>query len=320
MHTFNLFLLTPVMDHLKRMSPNMGKKLSNEYMCHCPFCDDAIRKNALKHGHLYLSSSYPVFNCFRCNTSGTLISLLLQTGFDDQSVIDFISQFIKINVVKDYYKKKDFVNLADKIKSVKKQIIDDNINFRKNNYNDYKIFKNYLNNRIGNNINYLDFLLTPTKINNDIIVKFTNYIGENVLVRYINNNKLRYKINNNTSNLYYFQNINRYNSICICEGPFDIINLYLYNDIFKDCLFISINGKNYINNIEKLILMYFLLDEYEIKIVFDNDNLNKGKKDIKIINKITEFYGGKIRTRFFKPLNEFNDVAEFPEVEEIVNV
>jgi len=316
--SFNLLKIQPVIDYLHHISPKMFKQLSNEIQIHCPFCDDALRSKAANHGHCYLAISSPIFNCFRCSASGTLITLLLQTGFDDRETIAYISQFIKINFTKDYYKFRSRKNLAA-INEIKNKIFKTNSDFKKYNKDQFIIYDNYLKQRIGD-VDYLDFLITPSIYQNFIISKFYNYIGENILLRYVNNPNKRYINNNNTSGLYYFQNIdlNKYNKVTICEGPFDIINLYLYNDIFKNNLFIAIRGKNYLNTVENLILEHMLLNNYEINIVFDNDYLKSSKKVLKSINTLIGIYNNNIHITGFKPmLNNINDIADFPAVERI---
>lgn len=315
--TFDLKKLQPVLNHLKTISPNMHRFTGGELIIHCPFCDDALRAKAMNHAHLYLSINHPIFMCFRCNASGTLVSFLLQTGFDDRESISYISQFIKISFTKDYYKMTDRRDLAAKIHEIKKKIIEVNLNFKKNYKNEYYTYLNYLNNRIGL-VNYVDFLLFPNIYRNTITCNFNNYVGETVLLRYINHDKLRYQINKNSSNLYYFQDINKYNKITFCEGPFDIISLYLYNDYFKDNLFISINSKNYVNVIERFLLKDMLIGEYHINIVFDKDFLNKSKKILKTVRNIVGIYNGEIYVEGHKPLSCVDDVGDFSAVERIV--
>jgi len=316
---FDLNKIQPVLEHLKQISPNMFRVISQgEIIIHCPFCDDALRKKALSHGHLYLSTSIPVFSCFRCNSSGTLLTLLLQTGFDDQDVLKYISSFIKINFTKDYFRTRRKMMHAPRFSYLKKELLKYTSNFKKNYYNQYVEYDNYIKSRIGPDINPTTFLISPLIYKNNTTCRFTNYIGENVAIRYFNNvSNRRYVLNKDTSNLYYFQDINKeINNITICEGPFDIINLYLYSDLFKNNVFISINGKNYVNNIERLVIMYYLIDELQINIVFDKDNYQKYKKILYMLEKIIQIYNAKIWINAYKPLVG-NDVADFPAVVKI---
>lgn len=317
---FDLNKIPPILSHLKIISPNMFKTLSNEIMIHCPFCDDSTRKNSSNHGHLYLSIQFPVFNCFRCNTSGTLISLLLQTGFEDRDVINFISQFVKISFTKDYYKLKDQSDLVDKIFEIRKKLFEQNLRFKKEHKKEFEIYIEYLSKKIGL-VNYINFLLFPNIHQNYVTCNFNNYSGETVLLRYLNNPKKRYMINPKTSNLYYFQRIDlnkRYNEITFCEGPFDAISLYLYNDYFKNNLFISINGKNYIGVIEKFLIQYMLIGNYKIHIVFDNDYVKNSFRILKNLKSMIEIYNGEIQIEMHKPFSKFGDVCDFPAVERII--
>lgn len=314
---FNLLKIIPVIQHIHHISPNMFKQTNNEIIVHCPFCDDALRAKASNHGHCYLAITNAIFNCFRCNSSGTLISFLIQTGFTDREVLDYISQFIKINFTKDYYKFKSHKDLAAPNK-IKQHVLESNLKFKKNNKEQYILYNKYLKYRLGD-VDFSEFLLVPNIYQNYLTIKFFNIIGENISLRYLNNTNKRYLNNNNTSGLYYFQNINDYYNITICEGPFDILNLYLYNDIFRNNLFISIRGKNYIGIIERLILEYLLIYNCTINIIFDNDNLKSSKRVIKSINTLINIYSGKIQLRAYKPSLNVNDVADYPSVERIDN-
>jgi hypothetical protein len=102
---YDLKKITPVIRHLQKISPNMYRDLGGELMLHCYACDDATRRNASNHGHLYLATNAPVFNCFRCGTSGTILRFLIETGFRDEEVLKYISSFIRYNFIKNYSRK-----------------------------------------------------------------------------------------------------------------------------------------------------------------------------------------------------------------------
>jgi hypothetical protein len=289
-------------------------------MLHCCFCDDASRPKSSNHGHLYLSEEFPVFHCFRCGTSGTLVSLLIYTGFDDYEIIKFISQFININFIKDHYKLTKRIT-QEQQKILRKRIFQLNYEFKSHYRNYYKIFIDYIYNRTGT-YNFLNYLISPKLINQkSLCVNFTNFNGSNVLVNYINDEKKRYQINKQIQdNYYYFQSEDfESNSIVICEGPFDIINMDLYSHVFNsyNSVLYSINGKNYYSFIEDLIIRELLIGEYVINIIFDNDFKNK-EKYIKRIVYLTKFYNREIQIKAFKPLlQEADDVAEFVALTEI---
>lgn len=319
---FDLYKNQSVLNHIQKISPNMNRKTSGELIIHCPFCDDAIRPNAQNHGHLYISVNSPVFHCFRCNASGTLISLLINTGFEDREALEYIGNFIKINFTKDYYKSRERKTVLNKSKIILNHIYKLNIEFKRNFNNLYDLYRNYIFSRIGT-IDFFSFLLSPGIDQNKILFcGFNNYDGENVLIRYLDlAAKKRYQINKNSTNLYYFQNLDfdKYNKITIAEGPFNIINLSLYNTTFNNNLFISINGKNYIGNIEKLILTYLLIGKYEISIVLDDDFVDKfiRNKYLKNLKNIIDIYNREILIKVYKPLIKNTDVGDFPGVVQI---
>lgn len=315
---YDLKKITPVIRHLQRISPNMYRDIGGEIMIHCYSCDDASRRNALNHGHLYLAVNAPVYNCFRCGTSGTIIRLLIETGFNDEEVIKYISSFIRYNFIKNYSQKTS-TSLIN-INKIQEDIIYKITKFKKNNINAFKVFNKYVYERLGN-VDYGTFLIYPGFINDgnidQISCAFNNANNEFVTARVINESKIRYKNSNQTS-LYYFQPINfeRFNRIVIGEGPFDIISLYLYSNIFKNCLFISISGKKYIPSLELLITKFMLIGQYEINLIFDSEYKFKANT-LRRCKFLSEKYNENIIVRGFAPLEPFEDTGDFPQVMEI---
>lgn len=307
---FEFEKLTSVHHHLKQVSKIFIKN-KNEYVMFCPFCNDATRKVNPSHGHLYISCDYPVFNCFRCSASGTLGKLLIHTEFDDIEILNYISSFIKYDFVKDFnkrVKRYEDKNLLYKL----------NYEFVKNNKQDFYRFKQYVNNRLGD-IDYLYFLLSPGfLLNNILCCNFYNKDLELINSRLIDKYKdFRYKINERSSGLYYFQemNFNMYDKIVLTEGPFDIINTYLYNNVFHNNFHMSISGKKYFSTVEYLILNYLLIGKYVINIVFDNDVKHLNSIIFKI-RKFTNSYNDQIIVKGWVP-SYTKDVGEFPDVREI---
>jgi hypothetical protein len=315
---YDLKKITPVIRHLQKISPNMYRDIGGELMLHCPFCDDAYRKNASSHGHLYLAINAPVFNCFRCSTSGTILRLLIETGFKDEEVLKYISSFIRYNFIKNYSRK--MLSTLTNINKIYEENIYRIIKFKKEKKDQFQLFKNYIYQRIGN-VDYGTFLIYPTFINDgnidQISCAFNNADNEFVTARVINKSKIRYKNSDQTS-LYYFQpnDFERFNRIIIGEGPFDIINLYLYSNIFKNCLFISISGKKYMSSIELLITRFMLIGAYEINLIFDSEF--KFKESTIIRSRfLSEKYNENIVVKGFAPLEPFGDTGDFPQVTEI---
>ena len=107
--------LPEVINFLKN-SAAVFQDSGNEYVTHCPYCDDALRPNARSHGHLYISKTSPVFHCFRCETSGHLGTLLRDLGFTDNSVLNELgtSKFLDVHE-RSVIKKKQTVSVEDSI-------------------------------------------------------------------------------------------------------------------------------------------------------------------------------------------------------------
>jgi hypothetical protein len=268
---YEITKIQPIINHLKNIS-SYYKESGKEIIIFCSYCDDSTRPKA-NHGHLYISKEYPVWNCFRCSSSGNLIRLLIDTGFEDEDILKYLGSLIKYKTVKDYYKTKTKIT---KLKQIQDHITNRNLEFEKNQKEKYAIFKEYLYTRLGI-ADFNPFLISPTYFYNKLSCNFTNSIGENVALRLIEPYKdYRYHLFEETSGKYYFQeqNFENYSRVVLAEGPFDILNLYLYNDVFRNCFFISLNGKKYNSAIENLILEDFLIGDLEINMIFDNDVKN----------------------------------------------
>jgi len=316
---YNLKQITPVVRHIQKVSPNMFRETGGEFMVHCPYCSDAMRKNASAHGHMYIAIDSPVMNCFRCETSGTIIRFLIDTGFDDADVLKYIASFIQYRFIKNY-SKRSIVSVKS-MNELYKANIERLTNFKKQDPERFNIFRNYIISRIGN-VDYNLFFIYP----NIVKIKDKNYFGcgfnnsnnQYITTRIANpNSYFRYK-NSEQNNLYYFQikDLNRYNRIVITEGAFDIIVLYLYSNLFKDSLFISISGKKYMAEVESLITKYALLGKYEINLIFDSDFKNPNITLSRCIN-MSSHYNQDIIVRGYIPLQPFNDTGDFPQTTEI---
>lgn len=313
---FDLLSFPQIINHLKQISPNMYRTKGNEIMIHCPFCNDAQRKNAQSHGHLYLSIKSPVFHCFRCNASGILISLLSETNFHDRETINELRSYVKFKFSKDYYRK---TQPKEQISQIISQVRQKKHEFREQYPIDYNRFVNYIKCRLGNIIDPSIFLIYPDYAYNRngeqlLSVYFLN--SDNILscIRYIDNNEnFRYK---RLHGYYYFQDkqFDKINQIVIGEGPFDVLNSYLYLIQFNDAFFISINSNHYIGECESIIINHCLVGEFEINIIFDQ-TINYTKQQYKI--RKLSYLNKNIKFRFWKP-SVSKDIGEYPEIMEIV--
>lgn len=318
MQGFDLTKINPILDYLKKISPNMYRVKGQEIIIHCPYCDDAYRPNAHKHGHLYISTNYPVFNCFRCETSGTLIKLLVDNGFDDQEILTDLSKYIKYKFIRDYSLTRSLKTTSNLLE-IKRRIIKKHIDF-KNEYKQiyYSKFKEYIKERVGE-INILDFLIIPDIIYNRLCCGFINSNNEYIYCRFINDNKYKHMLNKKSSGLYYFQDVcfeNR-NEIVLTEGTFDIINTAIYCSEFNfdKTFYMSVSGKKYTAAIENLLFNYLMIGEYRINLIFDQDVYNY-KSFLYKAKRICNTYNNNIEIRGWKPLSG-KDVGEFPVIVEV---
>lgn len=309
---FDILKIHPIINHLKSIS-NYYKESGKEIITYCSYCDDATRIKA-DHGHLYISKDAPVFHCFRCSSSGNLIRLLVDTGFQNDEILNYLAQFIKYKTTKDYYKTK---KKTTRLKQIKETIINKNILFEVNHKEKFKIYQNYLFSRLGQ-IDYSQFLISPSFYNGKVSCTFTNSENEDIVLRLIESDeKFRYHLNPNTSGKYYFQekNFEKCQRVVMAEGPFDILNLYLYNSEFKNCYFISLNGKKYTSAVEALILEDFLIGDLEIDFVFDADVSNY-KTYLYRARLLAKQYNQNVIIKGYKPIAG-KDTGDYPSVLEI---
>ena len=288
---FDLLKIIPAIQHLKRLSHIFNNKKS-EIEMFCQYCDDATRKSNIQHGHLYLSIDNPVFHCFRCGASGTLPKLLIDTGFDDKETLKYISSFIKYRYISNSYWKKGSVK-----EDVYLNVLNSHNDCAKSKPEMYRQYYQYIIKRIGD-VDSTKFLISPALNANVITCLFRNFEGKYITSRFTKG-PIRYQKHSNER--YFFQNINiNYDRVVIAEGPFDIINSYLYLPQFSNSFFISTMGTGYSNTVEYLVLRNMLIGEYEINIIFDN-NLSNLKKLFWRSYQIIKIYNENITINGFLP-------------------
>lgn len=286
----------------------------NEYITHCPYCDDALRPNARAHGHLYISKTNPVFHCFRCETSGHLGTLLRDLGFTDEDVLKElgISKFLNVHESSVIKKKKDT--------SVEEFIANRNHRFAVGDRANYIKFRKYIFKRIGNYCDFNKYLITPEIINRQLCASFYNCGGNFVTARILEpTNNYRYIRNKGVSELYYFQDLDfdKYKNIVVTEGVFDCIKLYRFSDHFpkNETFYVAILGKNYPKTINWILTTQIPIGKYNINLVFDNDN-KLYKKTMFICRKICSRINKNISINGYKPVL-LNDAGEYPFLEQI---
>ena len=286
----------------------------NEYITHCPYCDDALRPNARSHGHLYISKTSPVFHCFRCETSGHLGTLLRDLGFTDEDALKELgmSKFLNTHEFSAIKKKKDV--------TAEEFISNRNHRFDIGDQANYIKFRKYIFKRLGNYCDFNKYLITPEIINRQLCASFYNRDGNFVTARILEpTNNYRYIRNKGASELYYFQDLDfdQYKNIVITEGVFDCIKLYRFSDHFpkNETFYVAILGKNYPRTVNWLLTTQIPIGEYNINLVFDNDN-RLYKKTMSICRKIIGRINKKVVINGYKPVL-LNDAGEYPFLEKI---
>lgn len=320
---FDITKLSPVIFHLQQISPNMFKDTGGELIIHCPFCDDALRPNALSHGHCYLAKNSPVFNCFRCNASGTLVKFLLLTDFHDQDVFAYISSFVKFNFSKEYHSFKTKQVLYNKEYN-EIQVTNKILKFAEEYPKEYNTYKKYLYSRIGE-INLIPFLIYPNWVSpkkdktTSLACSFLNSKLELTTSRFINHKFFRYK-DEECDIGYYFQekNFEKYTTICMTEGVFDLLNLYIYTNYFdkNDTFWVAVKGKKFLSAIEQLTHQDLLLGQYNIHIIFDQD-VQYYKSFLFKANMLSSQFNNSIKITGWKPDVSFSDPGQYPTIVEV---
>lgn len=287
----------------------------NEIVIHCPYCDDALRKDAQKHGHLYISTMSPVFHCFRCDISGFLGVLLKDLGFDDQSVLNELGGSLKFSS-----KKNSAIGLEQKNNQIYNNILLKNLNFVRGDPVNYEKFERYVYSRLGMYCDYTKYLMTPEIINKKLCASFYNCSGNFTTARIINPiNNFRYIRNKNFNDYYYFQKLDfdTYKNIVISEGVFDILSLYRFSIFPKQLsFFLAIHGKGFPSAISSLIETHLMIGSYNIHVIFDRDAAQNVKKYLYFCKKIANKLNNEINIIGYIP-GISNDAGEFPIIEKV---
>ena len=304
----------PVIVNFLKSSAAVFQDSGNEYITHCPYCDDALRPNARSHGHLYISKTTPVFHCFRCETSGHLGMLLKDLGFNDEETLKELgsSKFLNVHERSVIKKKRDI--------TAEMSITDKNQRFNIGNNGNYIKFRKYIYERLGNYCNFNKYLITPEIINKQLCASFYNNDGSFVTARILEpKNNYRYIRTKGISEPYYFQELDfdKYKNIVVTEGVFDCIKLYRFSDHFPkdETFYVAILGKNYPRTVNWLLTTQIPIGRYKINLIFDNDN-GMYKKTLFICRKIASRINKKVSINGYKPVL-LNDAGEYPFLEKI---
>lgn len=233
-----------------------AKLVSNnkEINSRCMFCPDSRNPH---HKHFYIKvpqKNEPIlFHCKKCQASGFLThkTLLEWNLFDKDISVDLIN-YNKISFSSCSY----MYNLSQDVYTLNNTLISDN------DISKYKL--DYINTRLGTNLNYTDILNSKIVLNlqdilyennitnytrdpriikqlNDNFIGFISYdnsfinfrriVDENIVYRSIDKRYVNYNIFNkidNTSNYYTLPNkidVLKPIKICVAEGPFDTLSI-----------------------------------------------------------------------------------------------
>lgn len=270
-----------------------------EVVMRCRFCGDSQKdKNAR---HLYIKvSDVPLYNCFKCNTSGILTDEILRRYFLNSYNDKDLDFFYKL---RSYNKE-----LSNQIKTyagnrTSFSVTNDYITLNVNTINKL----NYINNRLGLSLDYNEILQNKIVLNlldliqsnyinsftrsynilqnmNDDCIGFLSVDNGFVTLRNISTNaQYRYQIYtlfNNIDNGKKFYviptsinlNDNTPVNIHITEGPFDILSIFynLCNANRFQNIYIAICGKSYISAIKFILNIYGIINSI-FHIYIDND-------------------------------------------------
>ena len=294
-----------IIDYLKTYSKIYKlNSQSNWIQILCPYCDDAYRKTNINHGHFYIARHWNFSQCFRCEKRTSTKKFLLDIGFNNKLLLNQVFKS-NLNLTSD-----SRFNVGEN----KSNIINIHKEFQKSYPKEYSRFIEYIKYRL-NDIDFEKFKIYPMVKNDKLTVGFNNYYDNFVTARFIDENSNKYYKDQQSQN-YFFENPIKYRHIVLTEGIFDCINLYKYSTIFEhNCFYSSINGRNYVSNIHKLIINYYMIGHYTFNIVFDKDIKNINNVIKNIVNK-NNILNPLIKYNFFIPIKS-KDVSELNLIEVI---
>jgi hypothetical protein len=311
-------LLTEKTIHFLQSISFIYKDLQNGWVqILCPFCDDSTRKNSkISHGHFYLSKTFNYCNCFRCDYSNSLSKALISLGFNDKDSLKILTQ----NNTNNFYYFKNKLDVANSRDIAIHPFLEDNYQSFKEQYpNEFKQFLEYIYTRCYS-IDPIKHLIQPVIKDSYLMASFYNFNGQKVTSRFITPHpKYRYMIEPNKRNYYFFQdiyNISDYDDIVICEGVFDLINLYRYYDNLNNAFFIAIGGKQFRKILKELLSNYLLIGNYRFNIILDNDLNFKPTKLINSCTDIIQQLNPHSSANFYIP-NIYKDVSDLMQLEKI---
>jgi DNA primase len=302
--TISIELVTDfVYEHCENVKTSKG---GTHFLARCPICGDSKKSKSKRRFNLDYNNGSPIYNCFNCGASGSFISLY--STLKGVSISDAIKELRSFNP--------DL--LKQKLSKPKPNQTEDS--------NDYSEDHNYI---LKDSISpkesvdgYLKSLyqkklnkyIEERHIDSDMLIAYRGrYQGRYIIPIYDENNRIVYfqarrleesmipKYMNppivKTNIIYNRQNINKSDSIIVCEGLLDAKSVYQGTS----CL-----GKE-INNDFLLSLMD--LTTKDIIVAFDNDSAGMTStisliSDKKIPNRV-KFFLFPYKYKMYKDLNQF---------------
>lgn len=260
-----------------------------EMITRCYNCEQDSKKT---HGHLYLKvdNGSPVFNCFKCEESGTIIKLIRNYGGDP-------SRFLDIKVLMDNWNTSNVPKGKDIFKS--------NYDLYDQNKDRFKLKIQYLKGRLGYDIDIseipnliLDFdnfiyknkIKLNTNQKNILPLLESNFVGfltargSQIVCRNIDETSSfkHYKLYLTEDQLVYkdFYGVTTspiregVNTVVLCEGTFDLLVPFFSPEFYdirsKSCVWAAILNKKYDTSIQS-VLDYCSISKANLIIFADKD-------------------------------------------------
>lgn len=262
---------------------------NSELITRCYNCETNSNKN---HGHLYIKVDEDslIYNCFRCEESGTIVKLIKQYNGTPE-------KFLSKEILERKW--------SDKSKSIFKKVNKKTFNTDNQNVDKFKLKVQYLKGRLGYEVDIydipnliLDFdtFIYENNINLNVkqkgmmnflesnFVGFLTSRGTHVVCRNIDETSdfRYYKLHLIQDDMLFkdFYGIqtgpisSNINTVVMCEGPFDLLVPY-YSLEFTDlkrtsCFWSAILGKRYDTSIQS-VLDYCSISKANLYIFSDSD-------------------------------------------------
>lgn len=260
-----------------------------EIVVQCPKCE---KNESRKHGHLYISCTEPVFNCFKCEYRGIVHRLITELGGDPKDFLDIeISSYTKTRSYTE-----DLFSETHRSDYKKEEVVDD----------DATIFKKkYLLNRLGdidldripgiiyhvkdflnkNKLEVSEYVADKLDVLDEKYVGFLTTKGTKIVFRNCDvKDEDRFYVYSIIQQKKFFPDFygiknnaisENTNTIVLCEGVFDLL-VAMTDDYFKElkensCYWAAVLGKSNYYRVVISVLDYCKLPKANVVILSDKD-------------------------------------------------